>query len=156
MVKGLAERGITELAVAALRSELGDRLVAVVLFGSRARGDALPESDWDLLVIAKGLPQHPFDRHVLLKRLLPADLRGEISILAKTPEEFESSLPALYLDVALDGRILYDPRGYAADRMGTLRRMIDEAGLYRERTAAGDVWQWRNPPLGPWSLDWGT
>jgi hypothetical protein len=28
---------------------LGDRLIAVVLFGSRARGDADPASDWDLL-----------------------------------------------------------------------------------------------------------
>jgi len=30
-----------------LRNGLGDDLVAVVLFGSRARGEAGPESDWE-------------------------------------------------------------------------------------------------------------
>lgn len=150
------QKGIPEQAVGALRSSLGDRLVAVVLFGSRARGEAAAESDWDLLVIAEGLPEHPLHRHALLKPLLPADLRGEVSLLAKTPAEFEGNLPALYLDIALDGRILYDPCGYAADRVGALRRIIDRAGLYRERTPAGDIWQWRNPPRGAWSLEWET
>jgi predicted nucleotidyltransferase len=37
-----------------LRNGLGDDLVAVVLFGSRARGEAGPESDWDLLLIGEG------------------------------------------------------------------------------------------------------
>src|SRR5579862_8219136 len=34
----------------------GDTLVSVVLFGSVARGDATPNSDIDLLIIASGLP----------------------------------------------------------------------------------------------------
>jgi len=38
--------------VSALREGLGDDLVALVLFGSRARGDHYPQSDWDLLLIA--------------------------------------------------------------------------------------------------------
>jgi uncharacterized protein len=41
-----------------LRSELnglyGDRLVKLILFGSRARGDAEPDSDIDVLVVLKG------------------------------------------------------------------------------------------------------
>jgi predicted nucleotidyltransferase len=32
----------------------GDRLVEVVLFGSRARGDACPDSDIDVMVVLKG------------------------------------------------------------------------------------------------------
>lgn len=128
--------------------------MAAVLFGSRARADATPGSDWDILVLAEGLPEHPLERHTLLKRRLPADSRGSVSILARTPDEFKSHLPSLYLDIALDGRILYDPRGYASDRLGALRRSIEKAGLYRERTLAGDIWQWRNPPRGSWSLGW--
>lgn len=41
-----------------LRSELeqlyGERLVRLVLFGSRARGDADPDSDIDVLVVLRG------------------------------------------------------------------------------------------------------
>lgn len=67
------ERAVSQKAVEALRAGLGERLVAVVLFGSQACGDHRLESDWDLLVIAKGLPEHPWDpwdRRMLLDRPL--------------------------------------------------------------------------------------
>jgi hypothetical protein len=76
-------------------------------------------------------------------------------VLARTPDEFDSHLSSLYLDIALDGKVLYDPHGYAARRLGSIRRLIKEAGLYRERTEAGDTWRWKKPPpLGRWRLDW--
>lgn len=145
---------VTEQAVAALSEAFGEHLFAVVLFGSRARGDAREDSDWDLLVIADGLPANRFDRQLLINGLLFAKSDGAVSVLARTPQEFESHLPSLYLDIALDGRILYDPMGYAAERLTTLRRLIDEAGLYRERTPAGDAWYWKEPPKGPWAMSW--
>ncbi len=148
------DQEVPKQAATALHEALGERLVAVVLFGSRARGDATADSDWDLLILAEGLPEKPFERSLFLKRSLPAGSRGAISVLAKTPQEFETSLPSLYLDIALDGRILYDPHGYAADRFATLKRLIEEAGLYRERTDAGDVWRWKTQPTGPWALEW--
>ncbi|MCI0600128.1 MAG: nucleotidyltransferase domain-containing protein [Beijerinckiaceae bacterium] len=43
----------------------GDRLERVVLFGSRARGDARPDSDYDVAIFLKSLP----DRWVELDRL---------------------------------------------------------------------------------------
>src|SRR4051794_206433 len=55
-----ADTSVAEQAVSALQAALGDRLVAVVLFGSRARGDAHLDSDWDLLVLAEGLPEGLF------------------------------------------------------------------------------------------------
>lgn len=54
---------------AALDDMYGDRIERVVLFGSRARGDAHPESDYDVAVFLKSLP----DRWAELDRL--ADLR---------------------------------------------------------------------------------
>jgi predicted nucleotidyltransferase len=36
-------------------SELGDRLVKIVIFGSRARGDFDDESDTDIAIIVRGL-----------------------------------------------------------------------------------------------------
>lgn len=45
----------------------GDRLDRVVLFGSRARGDAGPDSDYDVAVFLKNMP----DRWAEFDRLLP-------------------------------------------------------------------------------------
>jgi len=47
------------------RQNLGERLDAAVLSGSRARGEATEESDWDLLIIAEDLPRSPLARHRL-------------------------------------------------------------------------------------------
>ena len=149
-----SKQPISQHAAAVLQRTLGDRLVAVVLFGSRARREASSESDWDLLVIAEGLPEKFFERHLFLKRLLPPDYRRAVALLAKTPEEFEAHLPSIYLDIALDGEILYDPHVYAAKRLAAIRRLIEGIGLYRKRTEAGDVWQWKEEPRGPWTLKW--
>ncbi|MEW6233456.1 MAG: nucleotidyltransferase domain-containing protein [Chloroflexota bacterium] len=149
-----SEQKIPMQAVESLRNALGERLIAVVLFGSQARGDVHEASDWDLLVIAEGLPGKSFERHLFLKRLLPPSCRGGISLIAKTPQEFQSRLPSLFLDMALDGRILYDPQGYGAAKMAALRRLIRRSGLYRERTQAGDVWRWKKTPAQPWRLEW--
>ena len=54
---------------AALDEMFGDRLARVVLFGSRARGEARDDSDYDVAVFLKDLP----DRWRELHRL--ADLR---------------------------------------------------------------------------------
>lgn len=140
--------------VEALRIALGKSLIAVVLFGSQARGEAAEGSDWDVLVIAEGFPERLFARHLWLKRLLPSHCRGTVSLLARTPAEFEAHLPSLYLDIGLDGYILYDPQGYAAARLAALRRLIEQAGLYRERTEVGDMWHWRKEASTPLVLEW--
>ena len=133
-------------AVEALQRGLGDRLISVVLFGSRARGEAREDSDWDLLVLARDLPSRLFQRHRVLKQMLPAAERGRLSLLAKTPQEFEASLPALYLDIALDGIVLYDPKLYIADKLVALRQLIGQKGLHRERAGRDLVWRWQEFP----------
>lgn len=144
-----------EQSIEALKRGLGDRLIAVVLYGSRARGEARQDSDWDLLVLAHDLPRRFFRRHRLLKQLLPPAERGQISLLAKTPEEFETSLPALYLDIALDGIALYDPDRYIEEKLARLRQLIREKGLRRERTGRDLVWQWQEFPGFGWTVEWG-
>ena len=91
--------------VGALMNGLSNRLVAVVLFGSRARGEGSETSDWDLLVIAEGLPAKTFDRNLYLKQLIPLEWRGRVSILAKTPEQFHGAVSSLYLDVPLEAHL---------------------------------------------------
>jgi len=56
--------------------------------------------------------------------MLPAEHRGEVSLLARTPAEFVAGLPDLYLDIALDGVILDDTGDYMAKRLEFLRALI--------------------------------
>ena len=146
------ETGLPNGVVSKLREELGDDLVAVVLFGSRARGEAREGSDWDVLIIACRLPERTLERAIQLKRMLPPDYRGEVSLLSKTPEEFMSNLPDLYLDIALDGIVLYDTGEYMAKRLGFLKALIQRKGLQREKED-GDL-IWRQLTASNWTLEW--
>jgi len=151
---GVQSDEVVTRAVAIIAEALAERLVAVVLFGSHARGEASESSDYDLLVIATDLPAKTFDRYLQLKQLLPPEWRGRVSILAKTPEQLQGRVSSLYFDVAIDGRVLYDPCGFAAPRLQALRQRIAQLGLRRERTPEGFDWRWEKLPTEPWSLSW--
>ena len=131
------QEDILSQRVTALQEGLGERLVAVVLYGSRARDQAREASDWDLFIIASDLPKQLWERHILLKRFLPAAYRGAVSLLAKTPQEFEEKISSLYLDIAQDGQILFDPQGYAHRRLTLLQDLMSETGLYRKKSSGG-------------------
>ena len=137
-----------------LRQRLGDRLVALVLFGSRARGEATAASDWDLMLIAKGLTPKPFERHLYVKQLLPVEWRAVASVLAKTPEEFDVSLQLVYLDIAIDGIILYDRNRYITKRLKAIRNHLERQGLHRKQQGHNFEWGWTRSPQGEWSFEW--
>ena len=139
---------------ATLQEQLGSRLVALVLFGSRARGDAENGSDWDFLLIAGDLPRKVFDRHIYVKRLLPPPWRAVASILAKTPDEFEASIQTVYLDIATDGIVLYDKDQYISDRLAQVRRQLQSAGLHRTQQGREMQWRWKSMPRADWSFEW--
>jgi uncharacterized protein len=79
---------------AALTEIYGERLERVVLFGSRARGEARTDSDYDLAVFLNALP----DRWVELDRL--ADLR--VRFLDETGAFFDAKpyLASAYRDTS--------------------------------------------------------
>ena len=66
--------------------EVFPRAERVLLFGSRARGDARPDSDYDLLVVVPDLPARA-GRSVAL-RLALRGLGVAFDILVLTPREF--------------------------------------------------------------------
>lgn len=76
--------------------------------------------------------------------------------MAKTPQEFESYLPSFYLDMALDGIILYDTDTYIAERLAHLRHLIETKGLQREQQGDDLIWQWQEFPGFDWSVEWET
>ncbi len=149
-----AAAGLPAEIASSLNEGLGDDLVAVVLFGSRARGEAREGSDWDVLVVASNLPERTLERAVYLKRMLPGPFRGEVGLLAKTPEEFAAGLPEIYLDIAVDGVILFDADGYMAKRLRFLRAVILDRGLRREKDGRNLIWRWRNIPGADLPLEW--
>ena len=81
----------------------------IYLFGSRARGDARPDSDYDLLVLLADSDQPSYRRarqgyHLLHGSGIAVDL------LVWTTAEFERRLPAkasLPATVSREGRLLY-------------------------------------------------
>ena len=140
--------------VSVFKDHLGPDLIAIVLYGSWARGESRPGSDVDLLVIAHNLPRDRFERVTYVHRLVVGRFWPRISVLAKEPVEFEGYFPSLYLDIGLDGLILYDPEGYMAGKLARIREIIEEAGLYRVRRDGELMWLWKRQPTPHWAIEW--
>jgi uncharacterized protein len=142
--------------IQALRTAFAERLKTVVLFGSRARGDATPESDHDVFLVVENLPKEPVSRLMELRGSLRdclADLPGAVSLVGRTPPEFESDLTPLYLDVCVDGICLYGADYFEPFR----RRALDglgESGMQRKKI--GDTWYWVFPDgrVRDWEWSW--
>ena len=82
-----------------------DDLLAVVLFGSRARGTARPDSDWDLALIAE--TGQPTVEHATVTEL--GDLGVEVQAVSISPAVLRSKRNApghIARNVLLDGRLL--------------------------------------------------
>jgi predicted nucleotidyltransferase len=76
--------------VALLEGRFGSDLVSVVVFGSRVRGQAKPESDIDVLVVIRGLPLNRFERYGGFRDIaerVSAIFARDVSLILLTPEE---------------------------------------------------------------------
>ncbi len=141
--------------VAALQNTLGSDLVALILFGSQARRDAQPDSDWDLLLLAEHLPDSPWRRQQQIAALLPVEWRHRLSVLAHTPAEWFVRVTPLALDIALDGIVLYDgSQGLVSSRLAALRRQLAQIGLERQPIDSEWIWVWQDAPPTHWELEW--
>jgi predicted nucleotidyltransferase len=85
---------------------------AIYLFGSRARGDHQPDSDYDFMVIVPQSNLPPHRRAQLAHRSLHG-VRIAKDVLVWTRAEFDGYVPAvasLPATVIREGRLLYDAR----------------------------------------------
>ena len=81
----------------------------IILFGSRARGNARPDSDWDFLVIMPSR-QRPTQRGIAIRRI--ARIRGvSMDFLVRTPEEVAEGFPMMADNIVREGKLLYERRG---------------------------------------------
>jgi predicted nucleotidyltransferase len=139
-----------------LSATFGSRLKTLVLFGSRARGEAAPDSDHDIFIVAEDLPPDPLGRTRHVRGALIhclADLPGAMNLHAKTPLEFEADLTPLYLDICVDGICLYG-EGYFEPLRGKGLAALGASGMKRRRV--GGSLFWMLPDGGPrnWELTW--
>ncbi|HHW14596.1 MAG TPA: nucleotidyltransferase domain-containing protein [Firmicutes bacterium] len=80
----------------------------IILFGSRSKGGARPESDYDLLVLKHGLSNRRALAHQLYRMLV--DIPAAVDILVETPEhlaEYQYSRGFIYAE-ALRGLVVYE------------------------------------------------
>ena len=80
-----------------------------ILYGSRARGDAHSNSDWDILILLDkdSLDQSDFDNVSYPFVLLGCDLGQEINPIMYTTKEWESyRITPFYENVTRDGIVL--------------------------------------------------
>lgn len=143
----------------ALKAYFGDQLMAVVLYGSVARGEETLESDVDLLIVADGLPRSLRARNRLLvefeEGFLPALLAPwhrqgsyiDVSTKIKTPEEARR-LTLFYLDLTEEAVILYEQGRFFQDILDRLRQRLAELGAQRRQQ--GSVRYWKLKPDYRW------
>lgn len=88
-----------------LERAFGARLRGIVLFGSRARGDATEASDIDLLVLLEDPPASGRDIDTIVEAVYPLQLELDVAIhaLPATASRFERGEFALYRNAQTEG-----------------------------------------------------
>lgn len=81
----------------------------IILFGSRARDESRPNSDYDMLVIKES--DEPRHRRAARLYTILADLPVEVEVLVYTPDEVAewSRVPQAFITTAMrEGIVLYE------------------------------------------------
>lgn len=137
----------------AVDAALGDRVERVVLFGSRARGDAAPDSDWDLAIYLRAGTDSAAARRALSALTAAGTPGADIQTVLLTPDERHRSLE-LRRAIREQG-VEVTPRGLAPqpepegpvppiddevrEILERARQHLEEADAVDERRAPGAV-----------------
>ncbi len=75
----------------------GIEIDKIILFGSRARGDYTPESDWDILIITKGENKNTskFLRDIKIKLSIDMKIPNDLIIISKKYYEEKKRISAV-------------------------------------------------------------
>jgi predicted nucleotidyltransferase len=130
------------------------KLTSFCVFGSVARGEAKRTSDVDILVVSdsfKGSVASRIDSLSFVDEMVKGEVRflGEHgyrtapNLLPLRREEAER-VPVLFLDPAVNAKMLFDEGGFMTGILTRLRARLDLAGSKRVETEHG--WYWDLKP----------
>ena len=119
---------------------MGESLIAVVVFGSWARGELADTSDVDVLIVIDG--DVPITRELYRRWDESPTAWG-----GRTVDPHFVHLPpprmtptGLWAEVAVDGIVLHDPRHRLFPRLAALRRTLAEGRLRRKTIHGAGYW----------------
>jgi len=136
------ELHILKEAVARAHSLFGDGLRSVVLYGSRARGTARPDSDFDLLILADPLPDERQRREAALDIAdIGFDYGLPIQVLLVTPYEAEQAAATgapLMFEIYDAHQPIYDPEDFFRH---LVKRFARQLKTWQARKIKDRVWE---------------
>jgi hypothetical protein len=127
---------ITKTIIQRAQDEYHKKVIGLLLFGSQARGDSHDRSDTDfLLVISRELT---IERNMyrVWDQFLPEGISLHIGHLPHNP----SNASSLWLECALDAKILFDPTGAIKNTISAIRDFITSGAVVRRVTHGQGYW----------------
>ena len=130
------------------KEHYGARLISLVVFGSVGRGVPRPDSDIDLLLVIRELPDRRIAR---VEEFGPIEAglgsatktHFELSPVFKTPEEIANGSPLL-LDMVEAAHLLFDRDDFFKHAMNELKERLERLGA--RRIWRGNAWYWDLKP----------
>ena len=146
----VALKEVIDASLGLLATELGNRVVSVVHFGSTAVSPVKFEADIDIMIIVDALPEYDprgLEVSSALKRRLEPSLdrlramgrtyRWALLVRTKTQA---SRFSKHYLDMVDQSRVLSDESGFFASLLSRTQAWITSAGAKRTKTGGKTYW----------------
>jgi predicted nucleotidyltransferase len=122
----------------------GSHVACVILFGSRVKGGARVDSDYDMLLVVDSLDMDPNGRGEMVASAVADILLNSgtrISPIVLTKEEAEAEAKSgspLFFSILSDYKVLYDPNKYGVQLLDLVKQSRSEM-RYVERGRAWNL-----------------
>lgn len=135
---------VFERLVQSLGDEFKDELMAVVVYGSHARGTVKPGSDIDLLVVVKGLPRDWENIHRLEDEWAHKGRQfgRRFQVMLASPEDVEDSVEwaaPLMLEIYNAHKVIFDRGDFFRNCITHMGHLMKERGIRMRKPGVWEV-----------------